>query len=127
LQTVLLVDDNKSIREFCRRELEMIGYRVAVAADGEEALSICQSVPPDVVVLDVRMPGMSGIDLIRVLSERRVLIPVILHSAQKLEMDFAGIGRQVRAYLQKSPDLSELKSTIARVLGDRGPRESNQP
>lgn len=116
MHTLLLVDDNKNIREFCRRELEKCGYRVLTAAHGLEALNLCDAGSPDVVVLDIRMPGISGLETTQRLFSLYPDIPVILHTAHKGDLAFDFPGGHVRALVEKSDDLEGLKDTIAQVL-----------
>ena len=65
LKTCLLVDDSRVIRKVSRRILEDLGFEVAEAADGVEAMAWCSAVMPDVILLDWRMPAMNGLDFLR--------------------------------------------------------------
>ena len=65
LKTCLLVDDSRVIRKVSRRILEDLGFEVAEAADGVEAMAWCSAVMPDAILLDWRMPGMDGIEFLR--------------------------------------------------------------
>ncbi|WP_374469202.1 response regulator [Phenylobacterium sp.] len=65
MKTCLVVDDSRVIRKVARRILEELGFEVAEAADGAEALSWCRVVMPDVVLLDWQMPVMGGLDFLR--------------------------------------------------------------
>jgi len=65
LKTCLVVDDSRVIRKVARRILEDLGFEVAEAADGVEAMAWCQAMMPDVVLLDWRMPSMDGLDFVR--------------------------------------------------------------
>lgn len=77
---VLVVDDEDSIREIYRRELQTHGYQVAVAADGEEGLLKSGEDTPDIILLDIMLPKMSGIDVLKALKENQLTknIPVLL-------------------------------------------------
>jgi CheY-like chemotaxis protein len=116
LHTVLLVDDNKNIREFCRRELEKCGYRVLVAAHGLEALNLCDAGSPDVVVLDVRMPGIDGLETNERLFSLYPDIPVILHTAHRGDLGIDLHKGHIRALVEKSDDIEALRETIIQVL-----------
>jgi two-component system, chemotaxis family, chemotaxis protein CheY len=65
MKTCLVVDDSKVIRKVARHILEMLQFEVSEAADGDEALSICATARPDVILLDWNMPVMSGMDFLR--------------------------------------------------------------
>jgi two-component system chemotaxis response regulator CheY len=65
VKTCLVVDDSRVIRKVARRILEDLGFEVAEASDGLEALAWCQAVMPDAVLLDWRMPGMDGLEFVR--------------------------------------------------------------
>jgi DNA-binding NtrC family response regulator len=120
--TILVVDDHKSIREFCRRELEKVGHRVNVAAGAAEALQLCEMDPPDLLVLDMRMPEMSASELLGQLQEDQADMPVILFTAHKHALGAEFDGKRIVACLEKTRDLEELKTTIARALSMGVPR-----
>ena len=65
MKTCLVVDDSRVIRKVTRRILEDLGFEVAEAGDGIEAMAWCQAVMPDVILLDWRMPGMDGLEFVR--------------------------------------------------------------
>jgi two-component system chemotaxis response regulator CheY len=65
VKTCLVVDDSRVIRKVARRILEDLGFEVAEAADGAEAMDWCQAVMPDAILLDWRMPGMDGLEFVR--------------------------------------------------------------
>ncbi|HUO12399.1 MAG TPA: response regulator [Caulobacteraceae bacterium] len=69
MRTCLVVDDSRVIRKVARRILEDIGYEIAEAADGMEALAWCRAAMPDAVLLDWNMPVMNGIEFLRRLRE----------------------------------------------------------
>jgi two-component system chemotaxis response regulator CheY len=69
MKSCLVVDDSKVIRKVARHILETLDFAVTEAADGQEALALCQASPPDVILLDWNMPIMSGIEFLRHLEE----------------------------------------------------------
>ncbi len=79
---VLVVDDDARLREFVRVNLEMDGYTVREAASGEDALAAIEDQAPDLVLLDVVMPGIDGWQMLQRLQERYGSIPVIMFSGQ---------------------------------------------
>ena len=84
--TILVVDDSEINRDMLRRRLEKKGYRVVVAENGEQALELCAREPIDLVLLDVMMPGLSGLDVLRILrkSPAGKDLPVIMATAPDL-------------------------------------------
>jgi len=70
LKTCLVVDDSRVIRKVSRRILEELGFEVAEAADGVEAMAWCNAVMPDAILLDWRMPAMDGLEFVRKLREQ---------------------------------------------------------
>jgi DNA-binding response OmpR family regulator len=116
MSIVLIVDDDRNQRTLYSRELGEEGYEVLTAADGREALEVFALRSPDVVVLDVQMPNMDGIETLgRLLSADR-RIPVILHTAySSYKTNF--MTWSADAYVVKSSDLTELKAKIREVLG----------
>ena len=75
---ILVVDDERAIRETFRRSLEGQGWRVAVAADGEEALGCVAHETPDLVIFDLRMPGMNGVEFLKRFREASPDTPVMV-------------------------------------------------
>ena len=81
MKKILVVDDEDNIRLLYQEELRDEGYEVALAGDAEEAFQKIEEDPPDLITLDVKMPGMNGIDFLKKLKETQKDIPVILCSA----------------------------------------------
>ena len=122
MHTILFVDDNRNIREFCKRELEREGYRVLLAGDGEEALDVLRRKTSHLVILDVHIPNMDRISTLgRLLAQGRDL-PVIFYTTHKECVSYY-CGWLAEAYVEKSEDLTELKSTIAQTLARRQRRK----
>ena len=113
---VLIVDDEENLCLLYREELESEGYVVQTVNDAAEAMKIVEADPPDVVILDIRMPRMDGIEAMGRILGRRNDMPVILNSAySSYKDDFRTWPAD--AYVIKSSDTGELKRTIKRVLG----------
>ena len=107
---VLIVDDDIHIQRLYKEELEDEGYETVVAGTGEEALELFENENPDIVTLDILMPDMDGITLLRKMKEKKPKIPIIMSTAYDYRDDFAVWASE--AYIVKSADLSELKKTI---------------
>jgi len=117
MKKILVVDDEESIRELYRAELTDEGYDVDLAADGNQALRRLDTYRPDLVTLDVKMPGIDGIETLRRIREKDTKIPVILVTAfGEFKQDFNTWASD--AYIVKSHDPTELKETVRKLLGD---------
>jgi CheY-like chemotaxis protein len=115
MKTILVVDDEESIRLLYKEELTDLGYRVLLAAGGEEALESIREVRPDLITLDIKMKGMDGISTLRSIKEYDQTIPIILLTAYDcFKSDFGTWASD--AYVVKSLDTDELKKTILKLL-----------
>jgi two-component system response regulator RegX3 len=125
--TVLVVEDEDSFVEALTVGLKREGFRVQVARDGAEALDIFDAVRPDLVLLDVMLPKVSGIDVCREL-RRRSSVPIIMVTAKGSEIDTV-VGLEVGAddYVTKPYRLRELVARMRAVLRRRAGETSTQP
>lgn len=112
---ILVVDDDLHIQKLYKEELEEEGYEVVIAGTGEMALELFVREDPDLVTLDILMPDIDGIKLLRQMKEKKPRLPVIMSTAYDYRDDFAVWASE--AYIVKSADLNELKSTIKKLLG----------
>src|SRR5690348_9369977 len=117
---VLVVDDEQSARSGLEKLLVQEGFLVNAAADGQSALAIAAESPPDVVVTDLKMPGMDGVALLAKLREQDKDLPVIMVTA------FGDVGSAVSAmragaadYLTKPVDFDALTMAIERAVERR--------
>jgi len=112
---LLVVDDEESIRLLYDQELTDEGYQVLLASSGEEALEILEKEPVDLVILDIRMKEMSGLEALQHIVKDKKNLPVILCSAySSYQDDFS--SWLADAYVIKSADLTELKEEVKRLL-----------
>jgi DNA-binding response OmpR family regulator len=115
-QTVLVVDDEEAIAEAVRARLESEGYRVVVAADGAQALEAADRERPDLVVLDLMLPGMDGLEVCKQLQRDR-WVPVLMLTARTEEADkVAGFAVGADDYLTKPFSLRELAVRVRAIL-----------
>ncbi|MCZ7648004.1 MAG: response regulator [Planctomycetota bacterium] len=122
---ILFVDDNRRLLELYAQEFSDDGYDVRVAHNGQEALEAVKSSRPDLVVVDIRMPGMDGIELVNRILSRDRRMPVIIHTAYSLYKDNF-MTWCADAYVVKSGDLTELKQTVARILTEHGGQDDER-
>lgn len=113
---VLVVDDDQDIREIVGELLRLRGYEVEVACDGREALARIEARAPDVVLLDHRMPGLSGGEVASALQRRGCRVPVVLMSAFKDKSALVGEAGIV-AFLAKPFEVEALTAALDRILG----------
>jgi len=124
---LLLADDDRAIRESLERALELEGYSVTSVADGVEALSAIRRETPDVVILDVMMPGVDGLGVCRVVRADGMRVPILMLTA-RVEVDarVAGLDAGADDYLAKPFELGELLARL-RALLRRAPTEPSGP
>ncbi|MCL4537455.1 MAG: response regulator [Nitrospirae bacterium] len=114
---ILVVDDEKNILKLYQAELEDEGYTVVTANSGREALDIFESENPDMVTLDILMPDIDGIQVLRQMKEKKPNMPVVMLTAYDYRDDFSVWVSD--AYVVKSSDLSNLKATIKQIIESR--------
>lgn len=115
----LIVDDSATERSIITGYLQQVGINISVALSGEEALSKIQQDFPDLIVLDIVLPGRSGFEICRELKgdERTSKIPIILCSTKGTEMDkFWGMKQGADAYILKPIDREELVGKVKELI-----------
>ncbi|MGZ4241433.1 MAG: response regulator transcription factor [Actinomycetota bacterium] len=119
LAKVLVVDDDRVIQQLLEVNLELEGYDVKRASNGDEALKLVRTFAPDVVLLDVMMPKLDGREVCRRIKgdDTTAHIPVIFLSARAQDMDVnSGLELGASAYITKPFDPVDLLETVERVL-----------
>ncbi len=125
-RTILIVDDEASIREALRGVLEDEGYQVVEASSGEEALSLFRREPVDLVFLDIWLPGMDGVDTLKIMKEGNPLVPVIMISGHgTIETAVRAIKIGAYDFVEKPLNLDELMIKTERALNEYGLRLEN--
>jgi two-component system, OmpR family, alkaline phosphatase synthesis response regulator PhoP len=116
MPTVLVVDDERQIAQIARDYLEHAGFTVVVAADGAKALDLARSRRPDLIVLDLALPAIDGLDVARVL-RRESDVPIIMLTARVEESDrLAGLEIGADDYVTKPFSPRELVARVKAVL-----------
>jgi two-component system cell cycle response regulator len=117
--TVMVVDDSGVVRAWMGGMLEEQGYLVVEAADGREALDLCMSVPPDVILLDIEMPGLNGYQVLELLKAEAMLkdIPVVFVTSHSDQDDIIrGLLAGGHDFLSKPPKKAELMARVGAAM-----------
>ena len=115
MKTILVVDDDDSIRKLIELELQDEGYQVLAASNAMDALKLVQSENLDLVILDIRMPGMDGLEALPRILGLKEGLPVIMNTAYSQYQD-SFMSWAADAYVVKSSDLTELKTKIKELV-----------
>ncbi len=119
-KTILIVEDDEALMLGLEENLTVAGYRVLKATSGPEGLKLALDRKPDLVLLDVMLPGASGYDVCRSLREKKVFIPVIMLTARKDEFDkLVGFDMGADDYVTKPFSIKELLARVKAVLARR--------
>ena len=124
--TVLVVDDEPAVRRVLAMRLEVAGYRVVIAEDGEEALAVFAREQPDLVVLDVMMPKLDGFAVCRRLRAESAVPIIFLSALDAISEKVAGLDLGADDYLSKPFSPKELEARINRILGRVGRGNASQ-
>jgi two-component system, OmpR family, response regulator MprA len=114
---VLVVDDDRAVREALRRTLALAGYEVQLAEDGEQALERVAQAVPDAVVLDVGLPGVDGLEVCRRVRMTGSRVPILILTAREEVPDrIDGLDAGADDYMVKPFDVGELKARLRALL-----------
>ena len=119
--TVLVADDNDVAQRLCRRVLEKAGYTVLIAADGLQAVEVALSQRPAMILMDVAMPGIDGIEAMRRIKAAMPNQPIVIASAHSMASDrerFLAAGAD--DILSKPFRLADLVAIVAKLTANRG-------
>jgi len=126
--TILVVEDDRSLREGLAMNLKLYGYETITAADGEQGMKLAFDARPDLIVLDIVLPGWTGLDILEELRKRGENVPVVVLSARSTTPDkVTGLGLGADDYMTKPFDLPELIARIEAHLRRRHVEKFKQP
>ena len=117
MKTILVVEDEASLRLLLEHELTEMGYKVEMAENGLEAIKSIETSYPDLVILDIMMPEMDGLETLKEILNEKKKIPVIINSAYSHYKDNF-ITWAAESYVVKSADLTELKAQVRKFLSN---------
>jgi DNA-binding response OmpR family regulator len=128
MRRILVVEDNAALAEGLRLNLAHDGYEVRLEATGEKGLGTARSWEPDLMVLDLMLPGIEGIEVLRTLRDEGRDVPVLILSARGSEADrLRGFRHGADDYVVKPFSLPELLARVAAMLRRHGPPTAHQP
>ena len=122
---ILIVEDEKNQRLLYQEEFTEQGYQVVTAVNGIEALRMVDTCRPHLVVLDISMPGMDGMEALSAILARYPHLPVVLHTAYSSYRENF-MSWSAHAYVVKSSDRSELFATVRRLLCGKSGRPAEK-
>ncbi|HZH60259.1 MAG TPA: response regulator transcription factor [Metabacillus sp.] len=114
---ILVVDDEQSISTLLKYNLEQAGYIVLTAMDGEEGLHVCINEEPDLLVLDLMLPKMDGIEVCKQLRQRKIMVPILMLTAKDDEFDkVLGLELGADDYMTKPFSPREVVARVKAIL-----------
>lgn len=117
MKTILIVDDQPGIRLLLEEVFTKEGFRVLTAGSGKEALEKTADICPDLVLLDMKIPGMDGLEILRRLKERRTDVLAIMMTAYgELDLIEESLARGAVRHFTKPFDVFELRDTVMSLL-----------
>ena len=127
-EKILIVEDDRTIARFVELELTHAGYRVEKATDGGAALQMIESDTPDLIVLDLMLPGVDGFEVARKVRESGSRVPILMLTARSETQDVvSGFEAGTDDYLRKPFEIPELLSRIAALLKRTAHERVGQP
>lgn len=116
-ENVLVVDEDASVREALRRVLEDVGYKVALAANSQEAVEQFESRQVDLLLLDIALPARNGWDIFERITNEAPALPIIITTRQANQHDLA-VAAGFGTLMEKPPDVTELLKTMQELLAE---------
>jgi two-component system alkaline phosphatase synthesis response regulator PhoP len=128
MTTILVIEDDRALREGLVLNFELHGYQVNAAADGEEGMQKAFDLRPDLIVLDIMLPGWSGLDILAELRDHNENVPVLILSARgTTDNKVEGLNIGADDYLAKPFELSELLARVEAMLRRRSVDRTAEP
>jgi DNA-binding NtrC family response regulator len=119
-ESILVVDDELFVRELLLEFLSSQGYEVELADSGEKALELAQIQPPDVVLMDLKMPGMDGVQTLKEMKKTAPdALTIIMTGYPTIESSIEALRQGAHDYVVKPFKLNDLKSSIEKAFGEQ--------
>jgi len=119
MKHVMVIDDERDILTCMDEVLTAEGYRVTGVVSGAEALDLLAEDPPDLVILDLRMPGTNGLEVLQAIRRTHAELPIVVCSALgSYRNDIEILSANVAAFLDKPMDIEKVLETVAALVGD---------
>lgn len=115
---ILVIEDEKNLRVLYQQDFERDGFEVVTAATAVDGLQLVESERPDLVVMDIRLPGMDGLEAMSRVLDKNPRVPVVLNSAYSSYKD-SFMSWAADAYVVKSADTDELRTRVRSLLDAR--------
>ena len=115
---ILIIEDEKNLRLLYQQDFERDGFEVVTAGSALDGLALVDADRPDLVVMDIRLPGMDGLEAMSRLLDKNPKIPVVLNSAYSSYKD-SFMSWSADAYVVKSADTGELRTRVRELLASR--------
>lgn len=127
-ETILVIEDDRSLREGLAMNFRLRGFKVLTAADGEQGMDKAFNARPDLIVLDLGLPGFSGLEILEELRDRDERVPVLILSARgRVAQKVEGLQLGADDYLAKPFELPELLARVEALLRRFRAEEESQP
>jgi two-component system response regulator (stage 0 sporulation protein F) len=118
MSKILVIEDEKNLRVLYQQDFERDGFEVVTAASAADGLQLVESEKPDLVVMDIRLPGMDGLEAMSRVLDKNPKVPVVLNSAYSSYKD-SFMSWAADAYVVKSADTGELRTRVKELLAHR--------
>lgn len=128
MQTILIIEDDPAILLGLEKNLKFEGYQVVCATDGEQGLDIIFRSLPDMIILDIMLPKLNGLEICKTIRQKKLIVPVIMLTARDKEIDkIMGLDLGADDYITKPFSIRELIARIKAVLRRKNFFEGSKP
>ncbi|HAM39384.1 MAG: hypothetical protein A2474_01720 [Elusimicrobia bacterium RIFOXYC2_FULL_34_12] len=119
MKTIISVEDEKPLSEIICDELSESGYKVFSANSGKECMELLKTITPDLVILDIKLPDTSGLQILQEIRRKSATLPIIMCSAyDSFKADYEVWSSKIADYIVKPIDLDDLKNKVKIILGE---------